>query len=70
MAVAGKKAEGLRERTLRDYVKMWGYFTDWIDENYEDINTVDDLSPEVFRNYINYLKYDARRYNGHKYIDA
>lgn len=70
MAVAGKKAEGLRERTLRDYVKMWGYFTDWIDENYEDINTVDELSPEVFRNYINYLKYDAKRYNGHKYINA
>jgi integrase/recombinase XerD len=67
--ISGKKAEGLRDRTLRDYTNMWRYFTDWLEENYE-VETVNELSTDVFRNYINYLRYDAKRYDGHKYIDA
>ncbi|WP_404459307.1 tyrosine-type recombinase/integrase [Sutcliffiella horikoshii] len=67
LVFAGKSAEGLRERTLRDYRKDWGYFVKWLESNYE-IKTVDELSPQVFRDYINYLKYDAPKYFGHKYI--
>ncbi|PFP30101.1 integrase [Bacillus sp. AFS073361] len=68
--ISGKKAEGLRERTLTDYAKMWRYFTDWLKENYEDVETVDQLTKEMFRNYISYLRYDAKRYDGHKFIYA
>lgn len=69
IVVSGKRAEGVRDRTVRDYVKMWGYFTDWLFASYE-VNTMDELDADVFRNYINYMKYDKRRYDGHKYIDS
>lgn len=67
--IAGKRAEGVRDRTIKDYMKMYGYFTDWLSENYK-IEYVDELSPSIFRNYINYMKYDKRKYSGHKYIDS
>jgi integrase/recombinase XerD len=69
IVVSGKRAEGCRERTIRDYLKMWGYFIDWLNENY-DIQYVGELETEVFRNYINYMKYDKKKYAGHKFIDA
>ncbi|MEK5107238.1 tyrosine-type recombinase/integrase [Cytobacillus sp. FSL K6-0129] len=69
IVVSGKRAEGVRDRTVRDYTKMWGYFTDWLNDNYE-VKNVDELNAEVFRNYINFMKYDKRKYDGHKYIDA
>ncbi|WP_338449276.1 hypothetical protein R4Z09_24310 [Niallia oryzisoli] len=58
LVIAGKSAEGLRERTLKDYQNDWKYFVSWLQKNYE-IETVDELTPQIFRNYINYLKYDA-----------
>ncbi len=67
MVVAGKRTEGVRDRTLRDYVKMWGYFTDWLHQHYE-VEYMHDLTPEMFRNYILYMQYDKKRYDGHKYI--
>jgi hypothetical protein len=67
MVVAGKRTEGVRDRTLRDYVKMWGYFTEWLLQHYE-VEYMHELTPEMFRNYINYMQYDKRRYDGHKYI--
>ncbi|MFS0647042.1 tyrosine-type recombinase/integrase [Siminovitchia sp. 179-K 8D1 HS] len=67
--LSGKRAEGVRDRTLKDYSNMFRYFTDWLLDNYE-VEFVDELSPDVFRNYINYMKYDKRKYTGHKYIDA
>jgi integrase/recombinase XerD len=69
LVIAGKSTEGLRERTLKDYRKDWRYFTNWLEKNYE-IETVDELSPQVFRDYINYLKYVALKYDGHKYIKS
>lgn len=67
LVISGKSAEGLRERTLKDYRKDWRYFVNWLEKNYE-IETVDELSPQIFRDYINYLKYDAPKYEGHKFI--
>ncbi|MFD1445776.1 tyrosine-type recombinase/integrase [Oceanobacillus profundus] len=67
LVIAGKSAEGLRERTLRDYRNDWKYFVTWLEKNYE-IETVDELSPQIFRDYISYLKYDALKYDGHKFI--
>ncbi|ASF29969.1 MULTISPECIES: tyrosine-type recombinase/integrase [Bacillus amyloliquefaciens group] len=69
LVIAGKSAEGLRKRTLRDYRRDWRYFVAWLHKNYE-IESVDELSPQVFRYYINYLKYDAPKYDGHKYIQS
>ncbi|OTW88941.1 tyrosine-type recombinase/integrase [Bacillus thuringiensis serovar sumiyoshiensis] len=69
IVISGKRAEGCRDRTLRDYTKMWGYFTDWLLDNYE-VEYIDELTIETFRNYINYMKYDKKRYEGHKFIDA
>lgn len=69
IALAGKKAEGVRERTLKDYQKTWEYFSKWLAVNYEDVETVDQLTPNTFRNYVNYLKYDAKRYDGHKFLE-
>lgn len=69
LVIAGKSAEGLRERTLRDYRKDWEYLVTGLGKNYE-IETVDELSPQIFRDDINYLKYDAPKYDGHKYIQS
>jgi hypothetical protein len=46
LVIAGKSAEGLRERTLKDYRKDWGYFITWLEGNYE-IETVDKLTPHI-----------------------
>lgn len=70
MVISGKKMEGCRDRTIQDYVKDWGYFKKWIGENYPDVKHVDEITTEMIRNYISYLKYDARRYADHKYINA
>ncbi|MEK1830877.1 tyrosine-type recombinase/integrase [Priestia megaterium] len=70
MVIAGKKAEGVRERTLRDYIKTWHYFTDWLAENYPEVSLMEEVSTEMVRNYVSYLKYDAKKYNGHKFIDC
>lgn len=69
LVVSGKRAEGVRDRTVNDYAKMWRYFTDWLSANYE-VEMLDELNADVFRNYINYMKYDKRKYDGHKYIDS
>jgi integrase/recombinase XerD len=65
-----KKAEGVRERTLRDYLKNWKYFTDWLRENYSGIEYIDEITTEMVRNYINYLRYDRNRYECHTLIDS
>lgn len=69
IALAGKRTEGLRDRTLIDYRKVWRYFTDWLNDNYE-ITYVDEITTEILRNYINYMKHDKPRYHGHKYIKS
>lgn len=67
IVVAGKRIEGISSRTLRDYTKMWGYFTSWINDNY-DIDSVGEITTEVVRNYISYMKHDKLLYSGHKFI--
>lgn len=67
--IDGKKLEGLRERTLRDYSNGWRYFTNWLNDNYK-LEYINELSADHFKNYINYMKYDKQKYSGHKYIDS
>ncbi|MDA2566586.1 phage integrase SAM-like domain-containing protein [Bacillus cereus] len=69
IVISGKRAEGCRDRTLRDYTKMWGYFTDWLHDNCV-VKYIDELTAKTFHNYINYMKYDKKPYEGHKFIDA
>ncbi|WP_391116657.1 tyrosine-type recombinase/integrase [Psychrobacillus sp. L3] len=69
IVLAGKRAEGVRERTLRDYSKDWSYFVKWLNQHYE-IETVDELDVQIFRDYINYLQYDRVKYEDHKYIKS
>lgn len=66
IVLAGKRAEGVRERTLRDYSKDWSYFVKWLNRHYE-VETVDELDVQIFRDYINYLQYD--RNDRVKYVD-
>lgn len=70
VVLAGKRSEGLRDRTLRDYAKMWRYFTDWLAINYEDLTYVGDLSADHVRNYINYMRFDKERYSNHPLITS
>lgn len=67
MVVSGKRTEGLRERTLLDYIKMWGYFQNWLQENYK-IEHVSEITTDMIRNYIHWMRYDKQKYGGHKYI--
>lgn len=67
-AVSAKKAEGLRERTLADYAKHYGYFTAWLNEAHPDVTYIDEISTQMIRDHISYMKYDRTRYDGHKYI--
>ncbi|GEN33304.1 hypothetical protein [Aneurinibacillus danicus] len=66
VVIPAKTAEGLRERTLFDYSQQWKYFVNWLTERYE-ITYIDELTPDIFHNHINHMKYDAKRYDGHKY---
>ncbi|MCU6709287.1 tyrosine-type recombinase/integrase [Paenibacillus sp. J5C_2022] len=67
MVISVKKAEGLRERSLQDYTKDFGYFTKWLAEHHPDIQYVHELNAGIFRDHVAWMKYDAKRYGGHKY---
>ncbi|GAA0396648.1 tyrosine-type recombinase/integrase [Paenibacillus motobuensis] len=67
-AISAKKAEGLRERTLQDYTKHFGYFTAWLNEAHPGVEFIDQISTQMIRDHVSYMKYDRTRYEGHKYI--
>ncbi|OMF21860.1 tyrosine-type recombinase/integrase [Paenibacillus sp. FSL H8-0259] len=70
MAVAAKKAEGLRDRTLKDYEKHYGYFIKWLREKHPEIEYVNDITVALIRDHISYMRYDQRRYEGHTNINS
>lgn len=67
-AIHAKRAEGLRERSLMDYKKHYGYFVNWLQVKYPELQFVDELAPMMFRDFVNYMRFDARRYEGHANI--
>ena len=69
-AMNAKRAEGLRERTLKDYRNHFGYFLLWLNEFHPHMEYIDEITPTIMRDHINYMRYDARRYDKHKYINA
>lgn len=60
----------VRERTLHDYKKHYGYFVNWIREIYPEITSVVEITPQIVRDHVNYMRYDQKRYSGHKYINS
>lgn len=70
LVISAKKIEGLRERTLKDYVKHYGYFVTWLSEFHPDITLIEHIDVSIVRDHISYLKYDRVRYDGHKYISS
>ncbi|EGG35237.1 tyrosine-type recombinase/integrase [Paenibacillus sp. HGF5] len=70
MAISAKRAEGLRKRTIRDYEKHYGYFVKWLRVNHPEAEYIEDVSAAILRDFVLYMKHDARRYDGHKYINS
>ncbi|MEK3879798.1 tyrosine-type recombinase/integrase [Paenibacillus sp. FSL M7-0420] len=70
LAINAKRAEGLRERTIKDYYKHFHYFYSWLQERYPEMEFIDELTASHIRDHINYMRFDARRYENHKYIDS
>ncbi|OAB39061.1 integrase [Paenibacillus macquariensis subsp. defensor] len=68
--INAKRSEGLRDRTLMDYRKHFRYFYEWLSEQYPEMEFVDELTTSQVRDHINYMRYDARRYEKHKFINS
>lgn len=67
-AINAKRSEGLRDRTLVDYAKHYGYFTKWLRDKYPEIEFAGDITTAMIRDHITFMKYDQVRYEGHKYV--
>ncbi|MBE0335564.1 tyrosine-type recombinase/integrase [Paenibacillus sp. 23TSA30-6] len=68
LVIGTKKSEGLRDRSLKDYAKHYGYFVDWLREKHPDIQYVEEITTEIIRDHVAYMKFDKVRYSGHKNI--
>lgn len=59
--------ERLRELTLRDYRKHYGYLRDWLADIHPEIEHVDEITASVLREYVYFLSYEKILYSGHPY---
>lgn len=50
-----KQSEGLRERTLKGYREVFGYFMEWITGYHPEVERVNDVTSGLIREYIVYL---------------
>lgn len=64
--VNAKKAEGMRPRTIHDYHKHMEWFRRFLSEFYPDVTTIQQLTVDIIRHYINYLKDERNPYAGDK----
>ncbi|QPQ32790.1 tyrosine-type recombinase/integrase [Lysinibacillus sp. JNUCC 51] len=53
---SAKKAENMREKTLVTYVEHFRFFTNWLEITDYKLKNVNDLSGEIVRAYINYMR--------------
>ncbi|MCP3026910.1 tyrosine-type recombinase/integrase [Halobacillus sp. A5] len=51
-----KKATGVRDRTMKDYYVLMDGFRKWLSVSYSDIENVSDITTNLLREYIVYLK--------------
>lgn len=70
LVISVKKSEGLRERTLSDYKKHYRYFLEWLNEAHPDVVYIHEITTQILRDHISYMKYDRVRYEGHKFISS
>jgi len=68
LVISVKRAEGLRERTLKDYVKNHGYFADWLCRQYPEVSYAGEITNAMIRDHVSYLRYNRVRYDGHTNI--
>lgn len=54
--VSYKRSEGVRERTMKDYHVLFGYFKEWLNEFYPDIERINDVTTAIIREYMIYLR--------------
>ncbi|PFP30136.1 integrase [Bacillus sp. AFS073361] len=57
--IRAKTAEGVRPGTITGYHDIFRYFRQWLDE---DITNVNDITADLIRNYINYLRTERTPY--------
>ncbi|MCY9274533.1 tyrosine-type recombinase/integrase [Bacillus haynesii] len=66
--ILAKEAEGVRERTIADYRSHIGYLSEYLSENYpEVIDDIGALTPNIIREYVNYLRKERKPYKGAEY---
>ncbi|MGG3210973.1 tyrosine-type recombinase/integrase [Geobacillus stearothermophilus] len=56
--ISAKKSEGLREKTLISYDEHFRFFTNWLNEFHPEITKVNDITPAIIREYVNYMRED------------
>jgi|GEM_PF-5736478 len=57
--IRAKTAEGVRQGTITGYHDIFRYFQQWLDD---DITNVNDITADLIRNYINYLRTERTPY--------
>ncbi|MBB6691050.1 hypothetical protein H7B90_06495 [Cohnella xylanilytica] len=50
---ASKKAEGMRERTLEEYISNWRYFREWLAHEVTGVRYIQQISADTIRSYVN-----------------
>ena len=59
--IQAKEAEGIRKSTINGYYDTVRYFQEWLSM---DIEYIDQITPTILREYINYLKNERLPYQG------
>ncbi|TWE08734.1 integrase/recombinase XerD [Neobacillus bataviensis] len=57
--IRAKTAEGVRPGTIKGYHEIFRYFRQWLDK---DISNINEISADIIRNYINYLRTERTPY--------
>src|SRR5699024_12311637 len=53
-----KRSEGMRERTLFDYIRIADYFIEWLAENCPDDEYINEITSRIISDYFNYFLLD------------
>jgi integrase/recombinase XerD len=65
--LSSKKAEGLRKPTFTSYKEHFNFFNHWIKEFYPNVKTIDQLTVQLVRIYVNYLHNEHFNYKTKEY---
>ncbi|MCM3764620.1 tyrosine-type recombinase/integrase [Neobacillus niacini] len=65
--LSSKKAEGLRKPTLTSYDEHFNFFKNWLSDFLPEIKTIDQLTIQMIRQYVHYLKEEHFNYKTKEY---